>query len=148
MWTGTDHFPMNLSASVLICLRCRGGRRCGCASCLGCLGRFLGAALSFIAFILLWTNALVIFRGLEQFFHVVDTASIGGELEVVIHDDRVEGTVLGAEATVHADVYVDIELGRLGDRAAGSRVVRAHDPDTLRRADLGTNTARGAALFP
>ncbi len=92
-------------------------------------------------------DALIVGRRLEQFFHVVDTAPIRRQLEIVIHDDRVERTVLGAEAAVHADVHVDVELGRLGDRAARVRVVRTHDPDALRRADLGTDAAGGTALF-
>src|SRR6185503_20424510 len=45
---------------------------------------------------------------------------------------------------VHTDIYVNEKFGRHGDRAARLRVVRTHDPDTLRRADLGTDSAGGA----
>src|SRR5215211_5866992 len=65
----------------------------------------------------------------------------------MIHDDRVEGAVLRAEATIHADVYIDVELGRLGNRAARIWIVRTYDPDTLWRTDLGANSAGCAAHF-
>ena len=63
----------------------------------------------------------------------------------MIHLDGVERAVLGAEAAVHADVGVDVELGGLRDGTSRGRVGAAHDPDALRRADLGADAAGGAA---
>ena len=57
------------------------------------------------------------------------------------------GQYSDAEATVHADIRVDVELGRLGDGATRFRVVGTHDPDTLRRTDLGADATGGATLF-
>ena len=61
----------------------------------------------------------------------------------MVHLDRIERAILRAEAAVHADVHIDEKLCRLGDWLAGDWVVRAHDPDALRRTDLGAYSAVG-----
>src|ERR1051326_4914916 len=66
----------------------------------------------------------------------------------MVHDDRVEWTILGAETTVHADIHVNVELGRLRNRSTCVGVIRADDPDALRWTNFCTDPARGAALFP
>jgi hypothetical protein len=65
----------------------------------------------------------------------------------VIHNDRVKGTIFGTKATVHADIRVNVELSWFWNRATGVRVIGTNDPNTLRRADFGTDSARSAALF-
>src|SRR5690606_24488232 len=56
------------------------------------------------------------------------------------HLNRVEGAILGAIATVHADVDVDIKSLWFGLGTACLGVVAAHNPNTLGRADFGTDT--------
>ena len=116
-----------------------------CSRCFGGLGGFLCLAGFVFAGGIFRTDAGVIRSGLEQFVQVEHVAVVGCDLVIVIHLDRVERAVLGAETAVHADVGIDVELSRLRDGLAGLGVVRAHDPDALRRADLRANTAGGAA---
>jgi hypothetical protein len=63
----------------------------------------------------------------------------------MVHDNRVEGAILRAEAAIHAYIGVDEELCGLGNRPPGARIVRTDDPDALGRADLGADPARCAA---
>jgi len=78
---------------------------------------------------------------------VVSGAVVAGQFVIVIHLDSVERAELGAQAAVHTDVDVDVELLRCGLGAAGLRVGAAHDPDALRRADLGADAATGAPVL-
>src|SRR5688572_18780530 len=91
---------------------------CRCGSCLRRLCGFLCHALLVIAPVILRTDLLVIRGGLEQFLHIVYIARVRRDLEIMIHDDRIEWTVFGAETAVHTDISVDEKFGRLGDRAA------------------------------
>src|SRR6266498_3172236 len=98
----------------------------GLGSCGGGLrsfGCFLCLALRFIARIILWADTLIVRSRFEQLLHVIDTSPIRCQLEVVIHDDRVKRTIFCAEATVHANIHVDVELGWLWDRASRIWVV-------------------------
>src|SRR5215216_6207942 len=65
----------------------------------------------------------------------------------MIHYDRVERTIFGAEATIHTDVRVDEELGRFRNWAASIRVIGAYNPDALGWADFRTNSTGSAANF-
>ena len=63
-----------------------------------------------------------------------------GQLEVLVHLDRVERAVLRAEPAVHADVHVDVEvLGQRDDGPLGA--LGLGHPDALRRADLRADVA-------
>src|SRR5450759_2470257 len=68
----------------------------------------------------------------------------------MVHFYGVERTEFSTQAAVHADIRVNIKLGRVWDRTPGGRVGGADDPDALRRTHLGANAARSAAqsLFP
>src|SRR5271157_946278 len=66
------------------------------------------------------------------------------QLEVVVHLERGERAVLGAQSTVHADIHVDVKiLGQRDDRSLGALCLR--HPDALGRADLGADVAGGAS---
>src|SRR5690606_6129045 len=94
-------------------------------------------------------DALPVAELLREPLLVVDVrrrAVVARQLVVVIHLDRVERAELCAEAAVHADVDVDVELFRLWDGAAGFRVVGADDPDALRRADFRADAAACAPV--
>src|SRR5687767_5790323 len=114
---------------------------CCCGSCLRRFSSFLCFALLVIALVILRTDFLIIGGGLEQFLHVIYIARVGRDLKIMIHDDRIEWTIFGAEAAVHADIRVDEEFGRLRNRAPGLWIVRADNPDTLWRTDLCANPA-------
>ena len=66
------------------------------------------------------------------------------QLVIVIHFNGIKGAELGAVATVHANVGVNVELGRLWNGLARFWIVGAHNPDALGRANFGANTAAGA----
>src|SRR5271157_357349 len=65
----------------------------------------------------------------------------------MIHDDGIEWAVLDAEAAVHADIGINVKFCRLSDGPTRLRVIGANDPDALRRANLGANSARRATDF-
>ena len=91
----------------------------------------------------------VIFRGNVQLIDVEDMGFVplaAAQLEVVVHLDRVERAILRAKAAVHTDVHINEKLGGFRDRFARGLVLPLHDPDALRRADLGADAAGGAAL--
>ena len=63
------------------------------------------------------------------------------QLVVVIHLDSIKRAKLRAIAAVHADRRVDVEIFRLRHRSLRNRVLRAFDPDALRRTHLGADAA-------
>src|SRR5690242_19400005 len=68
------------------------------------------------------------------------------KLIIMIHLYRIKGAELGTVAAVHADVDVDEKFLWLRHRAACYRITAAYDPDALRRADLGADTAACAPV--
>src|SRR5690606_13219244 len=78
--------------------------------------------------------------------NVIRGAIIAGQFVVVVHLDRIERAKFGAQPAVHADVDVDKKRLWLRNWPLGLRVLTAHDPDTLRRANLGADTAARAPV--
>ena len=64
----------------------------------------------------------------------------------MVHFYGVEGAEFNTEAATHADRRVNVELRATRDRFAAFIAV-AHDPDTLRRTDLGAYAAGRAAVL-
>ena len=62
----------------------------------------------------------------------------------MIHFDGVKWTIFGAQAAVHTNIGIYVEFGRVRDGSSGGWVGGADDPDALRWADLGADTAGGA----
>ena len=91
----------------------------------------------------------IVRRGDAELGLVVDQPRepiIRGQLVIVIHLDGVERTVLRTEATTHADAGIDVELSRTRDRLARLILV-THDPDTLRRTNLGADATGRTAIL-
>ena len=78
--------------------------------------------------------------------NVGSAAIVAGQLVVVIELDGIEGAEFGAEATVHADVNVNVEVNGFGFGTAVWQFA-PFNPDTLRRAYLGTDAAGCTPIF-
>ena len=100
-------------------------------------GSLLGSTCSVFPGRIGRTDALIIFAGFGEQGLVVNVPIEGSQFVIVVHFDGVKRAIFGAQPAVHANIGIDVEFSRVRDGPPGGRVAGAHDPDALRRADLG-----------